>query len=408
MIPNVDSLLVRFFETTATPLALLDRQGMFVRANAAWKSFVSGAVDEGKSFVELVATSDVPRVKAFLAELSGEGRVDVRLSAASAGGSERLVRFHATLDAQSNIIQLVGMDGFANADDANAAAQLQERTSVVDRAEIMLKAFNAIVDTVPIVLWSTDKDGTFLAHQGMGLRQLGMTPGEAVGKNLFDLFKNYTPVLEAAKRGFQGESSRMVDQFPGDIHFDSWILPMKADDDSVHGVVGLAIDASGRVRKERELAEKLDLIQRQTATIRALATPIIQIWDQVLCVPIIGTVDSQRTSEMMESLLEAIAARQAQFAIVDLTGVEVIDTMTADHLIKLFRAAKVLGTDGVLCGMRPAVAQTVVALGVDLTAVRTMRTLREALLWCIREQHERNGTRVDTKHAISGNSTANS
>ncbi|AKU93445.1 RsbR, positive regulator of sigma-B [Labilithrix luteola] len=396
MIPNVDSLLVRFFETAATPLALLDRRGVFVRANAAWKSFVSGAVEEGKSLVDLVAVSDAPRVKAFFEQLSGEARLDVRLAAPNAGAEERLLRFHATLDAPSNVIQLVGMDGFASLADANAASLLQERASVVDRSEIMLKAFNAIVDTVPVVLWSTDEKGTFLAHQGMGLRQLGMTPGAAVGQNLFDLFKDYTPVLEAAKRGFQGESSRMVDEFPGDIHFDSWILPMKADDDSVHGVVGLAIDATARVRKERELAEKLDLIQRQTATIRALATPIIQIWDQVLCVPIIGTVDSQRTSEMMDSLLAAIAARQAQYAIVDLTGVEVIDTMTADHLIKLFRAAQLLGTEGVLCGMRPAVAQTVVALGVDLTAVRTMRSLREALLWCIREQHERSESGTST------------
>jgi rsbT co-antagonist protein RsbR len=148
--------------------------------------------------------------------------------------------------------------------------------------------------------------------------------------------------------------------------------------------MGLGIDATERVKGEQELREKLELIERQSATIRSLATPIIQVWDEVLCLPVIGTVDSARTADMMQGLLEAIVREQARYAIVDLTGVEVVDTSTADHLIQLFRAAKVLGVDGILCGIRPAVAQTVVALGLELGSVRTMRSLRDALKWCIR------------------------
>ena len=97
---------------------------------------------------------------------------------------------------------------------------------------------------------------------------------------------------------------------------------------------------------------------------------------------------------MMQGLLETIVREQARFAIVDLTGVEVVDTSTADHLIQLFRAAKVLGVDGVLCGIRPAVAQTVVALGLDLASVRTMRSLRDALKWCIRARMQPDGARA--------------
>jgi rsbT co-antagonist protein RsbR len=138
------------------------------------------------------------------------------------------------------------------------------------------------------------------------------------------------------------------------------------------------------VKSEHDVREKLELIERQSATIRALATPIIQVWDEVLCLPVIGTVDSARTADMMQGLLEAIVREQARYAIVDLTGVEIVDTSTADHLIQLFRAAKVLGVDGILCGIRPAVAQTVVALGLELGSVRTMRSLRDALKWCIR------------------------
>ncbi|HEY5147902.1 MAG TPA: STAS domain-containing protein [Polyangiaceae bacterium] len=119
-----------------------------------------------------------------------------------------------------------------------------------------------------------------------------------------------------------------------------------------------------------------------------LTTPIIEVWDEVLCLPVIGTVDGARTAEMMQGLLESIVRQQARYAIVDLTGVRVVDTSTADHLIQLFQAARVLGVEGVLCGIRPAVAQTIVGLGLDLGAVKTMRTLRDALKWCIRARAE--------------------
>jgi anti-anti-sigma regulatory factor len=137
---------------------------------------------------------------------------------------------------------------------------------------------------------------------------------------------------------------------------------------------------------EREAREKTALIERQSATIRALGTPVIQVWDEILCLPVIGTVDSARTAEMMQGLLEAIVRERARYAIVDLTGVLIVDTSTADHLIQLFRAARVLGVDSVLCGIRPAVAQTIVGLGLELGSVRTMRSLRDALKWCIRSR----------------------
>src|SRR6185369_172369 len=166
-----------------------------------------------------------------------------------------------------------------------------------------------------------------------------------------------------------------------------WYMPVRDSDGVIRTLLGLAVDASERVNGEREMLDKLQLIERQSATIRALATPIIRVWDEVLCLPVIGTVDSARTADMMEALLEAIVSDQARYAIVDLTGVEVVDTSTADHLIQLFRAARVLGVDGVLCGIRPAVAQTIVALGLELGSVRTMRSLRDALRWCIRSRN---------------------
>ncbi|MDI1481851.1 STAS domain-containing protein [Polyangium sp. y55x31] len=142
-----------------------------------------------------------------------------------------------------------------------------------------------------------------------------------------------------------------------------------------------------RVRKEveerslaeRELREKLDLIARQEEAIRALSTPIIEVWDGVLTLPLFGVVDTRRAAEMMERLLDAITHKGARTAIIDLTGVDTIDAETADHIGRLVRAAELVGAKCVITGIRPAVAQTMVEIGIDLTKIATLSTLREAL-----------------------------
>ncbi|MDI1449292.1 STAS domain-containing protein [Polyangium sp. 6x1] len=139
-----------------------------------------------------------------------------------------------------------------------------------------------------------------------------------------------------------------------------------------------------RAAAERELREKLELIARQEEAIRALSTPIIEVWDGVLSLPLFGVVDSQRAAEMMERLLDAITQKAATYAIIDLTGVDVVDTTTADHIGKLVRAAELLGAKCIITGIRPAVAQTMVQIGIDLTKIVTLATLREALRRCMR------------------------
>ena len=134
-----------------------------------------------------------------------------------------------------------------------------------------------------------------------------------------------------------------------------------------------------RARGERELREKLEVIARQEEAIRALETPIIEVGDGVLALPLIGTIDSQRAGAMMERLLSAITEKSATTSILDLTGVEVVDTSTADHIGKLAKAAELLGAKCIITGIRPAVAQTMVQIGIDLTKVVTLSTLREAL-----------------------------
>jgi rsbT co-antagonist protein RsbR len=129
----------------------------------------------------------------------------------------------------------------------------------------------------------------------------------------------------------------------------------------------------------RELEAKLETIELQQMAIRALTTPIIEVWQGVLCLPVVGIVDSQRSAEMTEKLLETIVGVQAQTAIIDITGIDVMDTKTADHFIKMAKAVRLLGADCILSGINPSIAQTLTHIGVDLAGLRTVRNLREGI-----------------------------
>jgi len=265
-----------------------------------------------------------------------------------------------------------------------AENELREKLAVIERQNATLQMFSRVLDSAPVMLWTIDSQGAYTMSEGKGLDLVGFRPGEQVGLNALEMYQGHSELARALTQALGGEESRIVASAAPGVFFETWCMPLRTRSGEVFGVMGLGIDATERVKGEQDLREKLELIERQSATIRSLATPIIQVWDEVLCLPVIGTVDSARTADMMQGLLEAIVREQARYAIVDLTGVEVVDTSTADHLIQLFRAARVLGVDGILCGIRPAVAQTVVALGLELGSVRTMRSLRDALKWCIR------------------------
>lgn len=167
--------------------------------------------------------------------------------------------------------------------------------------------------------------------------------------------------------------------------------PLQAEDGSVRGAVAIFHDISERKRWEKELEEQLarekqsnDMLRRLSTTVAELSTPILEIWDDVLALPVIGVVDSRRSAEMMERLLEEITRTQCRFVILDVTGVDVVDTSTADRFIRLVHAVELIGARCMLTGIRSAVAQTLVSLGMDLGPLRTLRTLKHGLRECLK------------------------
>lgn len=138
-------------------------------------------------------------------------------------------------------------------------------------------------------------------------------------------------------------------------------------------------------QKNEKLEEKLDVIENQKEAMAELSTPTVQIWDGVLTLPIIGVLDSQRTQQMMEVLLEEIVNREARYVIIDITGVGYVDTKTADHLVKISKAVHLLGSECIITGMQPEVSNTLVQIGVDFEGLITMRNISDALKYVFDE-----------------------
>jgi rsbT co-antagonist protein RsbR len=138
------------------------------------------------------------------------------------------------------------------------------------------------------------------------------------------------------------------------------------------------IDRLGLLTVEAHQRTREEVIRRQQEELLELSTPVVKLWDGAVAVPLIGTLDSARTQVVMESLLERIVETDAQIAIVDITGVPTVDTLVAQHLLRTVAAARLMGADCIISGIRPQIAQTIVHLGLDLSDVITKATLADA------------------------------
>ena len=131
------------------------------------------------------------------------------------------------------------------------------------------------------------------------------------------------------------------------------------------------LDAMGLYTSEVFQKSKEEVIRRQQEEMLELSTPVVKLWDGVVALPLIGTLDSARTQVVMESLLEAIVQTNSRVAIIDITGVPTVDTVVAQHLLKTVTAARLMGADCIISGVRPQIAQTIVHLGINLLDITT-------------------------------------
>jgi rsbT co-antagonist protein RsbR len=147
--------------------------------------------------------------------------------------------------------------------------------------------------------------------------------------------------------------------------------------------VTLLLDELGLYTGQVYQKSREEVILRQQREIAELSTPVVKLWDGVLALPVIGTLDSQRTQVVMENLLQQIVDEGAEIAIIDITGVPTVDTLTAQHLLKTVAAARLMGADCIISGIRPQIAQTIVHLGVELNVI-SKATLADAFAVALR------------------------
>jgi rsbT co-antagonist protein RsbR len=138
------------------------------------------------------------------------------------------------------------------------------------------------------------------------------------------------------------------------------------------------LDQLALITTEAFMSAREELISRQQQELLELSTPVVKLWDDILALPIIGTLDSARTQVVMESLLQTVVATNSKFAIIDITGVPTVDTLVAQHLLKTITAARLMGAECIISGVRPQIAQTIVHLGINLEDVVTKANLADA------------------------------
>lgn len=217
-----------------------------------------------------------------------------------------------------------------------------------------------------------------------------------VGEYESELLDPINEVLGVLKAVSDGDlSPRLAFDYP-DTH------PVGALAESVNSMIDALSDARATAAQRlAELNQRIDEIGRQREAIRTLAVPVIEVWKGVLCVPVVGVLDSMQASEVTGTLLNAVVSNKARFVVVDVTGIDVMDTRTADHFLRMARAVMLLGSSCALSGLRPAIAGTIVHLGVDLGEVKTFRTMRDALVNYVRGEGAESMKRVHRQRSHS-------
>lgn len=253
------------------------------------------------------------------------------------------------------------------------AAEIERMRSARVAAESDAR-FRLLVEHAADMLFVHDRNGTILECNRAASRELGVASDELVAKNMADVRQGVSQD-DVAREGamLQVGEPRTIDTvfqradgttFPAEMRT---VLFEHADKQ-------MAISSARDVTQQKQAAEMLE------AALASMSTPIIEVWEKTVALPVIGIVDRDRAQRMMLALLDAIATKQAEFAILDLTGVSTVDAETAQHLLDIARAASLLGSDCLVSGISPPVARTLVDLGSTETATfRTFATLESAL-----------------------------
>ena len=267
--------------------------------------------------------------------------------------------------------------------------KVSQRTAALAEARELAES---IVASMSDALVITDQGGAITQVNRSALHLLGYDPADLLGRPLsaflvledgserdpHALPANWREALlrdEVIQNLEAGYLTRAATTVP--VLFSA--AKVKSARDELLGIVCVAKDVTEQRKAEKELRAQLQRIRQQQETINVLVTPIIQLWRRVLALPIVGEIDHGRASEMMDRLLQAVVETRCEYIILDVTGLKSVDALTTDHLVKMSRAARLLGANCLVSGISPAIARSLVELGSDSGSLNSFRTLEAAL-----------------------------
>lgn len=362
---------VELLTRSPMPVVAHDAELVVIGWNAAAERLFGFTAQEavGRSLAEFLVSGEV--AAAWRAALSSADAVDLAC-ARKAGGKQRCAwTFQAIAGDPARWLCVA---------QAIAGPSLQERI------------LGAVLDNLPISIWAVDRRGDYVFHDGLGVAQLGIQRGSWVGLNLWEMWKGVEGTAETLRQVRNAMDSAKHTHAYAEamgLTWETWCVPLKGDGDEVELVVSTTMDITAHRRAEAELHARIEQIEQQQRLIKDLATPIIEVWEGVLTMPLMGTVDGDRATEMMQRMLDEVVRVRARHAILDLTGVDEVDARTAAYLLDLVRAIRLLGAEAIITGVRPQVAQIFVSLGADLSAIPIRSNLRSGLEYCMRKAQAR-------------------
>jgi rsbT co-antagonist protein RsbR len=271
-------------------------------------------------------------------------------------------------------------------------AELEKRLAALEKENKKLKLdrglLNSVLKHIPENIYFKDTESRFVRIGQAFADYMGFeNPNEIIGKTDFDLFDE-----EHAKPAFEDEQKIMdtgepIQKEEKEVYPDGsekWVettkVPRYDEKGKIVGTFGISRDITDKKLLEMEREKK---IEAQRAELIELSTPVIDVWEGILTVPVLGSLDSERASRISEALLTQIVEKRATAAIIDISGISAVDSAVADRLIRTAKAVRLVGAEAILTGVGVEIAQTIADLGIDMEGLKTMSTLKDGLRYLI-------------------------
>jgi rsbT co-antagonist protein RsbR len=389
---RLENELNRFFDLSLDMFCVTGMDGYFKRLNPAWSKTLGYTEEEllAEPFLNFVHPDDQEMTIAAAGQTQqGRDVAAFENRYRCKDGAYKWIEWKSATFPEQQIIYAVARD-------------ITERKRLENELGENERRLTRFLDGLPVGVFVIDPNGRpFYANQtAQEILGKGILPTEGVA----DLAEVYDAYLAGTDTLYPTEQLPIVRAIGGEkvviddmeVHQPGRVIPLEVtgvpivDTDGHLAYAMIAFtDITERKAAEATLRQTIlqeEIIRAQAATLRELSTPLIPINDQVMVMPLIGTVDSYRTQQVMDSLLQGIAANHAQIAIIDITGVPVVDSQVADALVRAARAVRLLGARVILTGIRPEVAQTLVGLGIDLSGIVTRGSLQSGIAYALQPQ----------------------